>query len=336
MPSFPAGVTTLSPTIKHQQQVYYDSVAVENFKANVPYYTICNLRPLQQRVGRTLQIFGYVPYGPGTAKASEGLTGPSLTLSSIPTQIFLDQFTDHISFSDVSVATLIDPVVQNGAKELAYRGALTVNQVVISNVDVLCSSGIDSRIAIDLTDNEFMNSSVIRRCEFSLDGINAQRRVGGMFVGIGSPLAFFDLFQDNTAGSVTDVIKRTDGGAELLKSGSKGNYNVVDWAGIRLVRTTTAPTYSNFPSAGKIGFGTHIFGDEAFFASTLANGKLGQLPKDKNFTVTTTYFNEPTPDNPVLQIAAAVGYNFLFGVAARPNTNGFFPVRRIRGEVSII
>lgn len=334
---FPAGVTTLSPSIKHQQQVYYDSVAVENFKANTPYFTICNLRPLQQRVGRTLQLFGYVPYGPGVKTNSEGISsGPSLGLSSIPNQIFLDQFTDHISFSDVSVATLIDPAVQNGSKELSYRGALTVNQVIISNVDVLCSSGVDSRIAIDLLDNEFLNSSVIRRCEFSLDGINAQRRAGGMYVGIGSPLAFYDLFQDNTAGSVTDVIKRTEGGAELLKSGSKGNYNVVDWAGIRLVRTTTAPTYSNFPSAGKTGFGTHIFGDEAFFASTLANGKLGQLPKDKNFTVTTTYFTEPTPDNPVLQIAASCGYNFLFGVAPRPNTNGFYPVRRVRSEVSIV
>lgn len=334
---FPAGVTTLSPSIKHQQQVYYDSVAVENFKANVPYYMICNMRPLQQRVGRTLQLFGYVPYGPGSKNNAEGISGgPSLQLQSAVNQIFLDQYTDHISFSDVSVATLIDPAVQNGSKELSYRGSLTVNQTIISNVDVLCSSGVDSRISIDLLDNEFMNSSVIRRCEFSLDGINAQRRAGGMYVGIGSPLAFYDLFQDNTAGSVVDVMKRTEGGADLLKSGSKGNYNVVDWSGIRLVRTTTAPTYSNFPSAGKTGFGTHIFGDEAFFASTLANGKLGQLPKDKNFTVTTTYFNEPTPDNPVLQIAAAVGYNFLFGVAARPNTNGFYPIRRVRSEVSIV
>ncbi len=334
---FPAGVTTQSPSIKHQQQVWYDTVAVENFKANTPYYMICNLRPLQQRSGRTLQLFGYVPYGPSTAKASDGASNtPSLPLNSVINQIFLDQFVDHITYSDVAVATFIDPAVQNGAKELAYRGALTVNQVVISNVDVLCSSGVDTRISIDLLDNEFMNSSVIRRCEFSLDGINAQRRAGGMYVGIGSPLAFYDLFQDNTAGSVTDVIKRGEGGAEMLKSGSKGNYTVVDWAGIRLIRTTTAPTYANFPSAGKTGFGTHIFGDEAFFASTLANGKLGQLPKDKNFTVQTNYFTEATPDNPVLQIAAAVGYNFLFGVAARPNTNGFYPVRRIRGEVSIV
>ncbi|HWF05569.1 MAG TPA: hypothetical protein VHA06_17920 [Candidatus Angelobacter sp.] len=334
MPGFPAGVTTQSSTIKHQQQVWYDSVAVENFKANTPYYMICNLRPLQQRSGRTLQLFGYVPYGPSNAKASEGLSGPSLTLNSVINQIFLDQFVDYISYSDVAVATYIDPSVQNGAKELAFRGALTVNQVIISNVDTAVA--LDSRVGIDLIDNEFMNSSVIRRCEFSLDGINAMRRSGGMYVGIGSPLAFYDLFQDNTAGSVVDVIKRNDNGAALLQSGSKGGYTVVDWAGIRLIRTTTAPTYANFPSAGKTGFGTHIFGDEAFFASTLANGKLGQLPKDKNFTVTTSYFTEATPDNPALQVAASVAYNFLFGVAVRPNTNGFLPFRRIRSEVSIV
>lgn len=336
MPGIPAGVTTVSPTVKHQQQVWYDTVAVENFKANTPYYMICNLRPLQQRSGRTLQLFGYVPYGPSNAKASEGITGPSLPLNSVINQIFLDQFVDYISYSDVALATFIDPAVQNGAKELAYRGALTVNQVIIAIVDALVASGVDTRIAIDLADNEFLNSSTIRRAEFSLDGINAVRRAGGMYVGIGSPLALYDLFQDNTAGSMTDVIKRNDGGAELLQSGSKGSFTVVDWAGIRLIRTTTAPTYANFPSAGKTGYGTHIFGDEAFFASTLANGRLGQLPKDKNFTVTTSYFTDATPDNAALQTAAAVSYNFLFGVAGRPNTNGFYPFRRIRSEVSIV
>ena len=334
MPGIPAGVTTLSPTIKHQQQVWYDSVAVENFKANTPYYGICNLRPLAQRSGRTIQLFGYVPFGPSNAKASEGLTGPSLPLNSVTNAIFLDQFVDYISYSDVAVATFIDPAVQNGAKELAYRGALTVNQVIIAAVDAAVS--IDTRVPIDLADNEFLNASTIRRCEFSLDGINAMRRAGGMYVGIGSPLAFYDAIQDNTAGSISDVMKRSEGGIELLQSGSKGSYTVVDWAGIRLVRTTTAPTYSNFPSSGKTGYGTHVFGDEAFFASTLANGKLGQLPKDKNFTVTTSYFTEATPDNAALQVAAAVSYNFLFGVTSRPNTNGFLPYRRIRSEVSIV
>jgi N4-gp56 family major capsid protein len=314
--------------------VWYDSVAVENFKANTPYYTICNLRPLQQRSGRTIQLFGYVPFGPSNAKAAEGLTGPSLPLSSVTNQIFLDQYVDYISYSDVAVATFIDPAVQNGAKELAYRGALTVNQVIISIVDAAVT--IDAKVPIDLADNEFLNSSTIRRCEFSLDAMNAMRRAGGMYVGIGHPLAFYDLLQDNTAGSVTDVLKRTEGGADMLQSGSKGGYTVVDWAGIRLIRTTTAPTYNNFPSSGKTGYGTHVFGDEAFFASTLANGKLGQLPKDKNFTVTTSYFEQPTPDNAALQVAAAVSYNFLFGVAARPNTNSAMPYRRIRSEVSIV
>ena len=51
---------------------------------------------------------------------------------------------------------------------------------------------------------------------------------------------FYDLMQDNAAGSVVDVIKRHDAGISALQTGSK-SYNVVDWAGVRCVRTTTVP-----------------------------------------------------------------------------------------------
>lgn len=332
MPGIPAGVTSISPTIKHYQQIWYDKVAVENWKANTPYYeAACDLRPMPKRSGRTIQLFGYIPYGASNAKASEGLTGPSLPLSSVTNQIYLDQYVDYISFSDVAVDTFIDPVVANGATELAYRGALTVNQVVVSLVDA--SVSIDSSTQIDLADNEFMNSATVRRCEFSLAAQNVKRRANAMYTASMHPLVAYDFFQDNSAGGMTDVLKRMAQSEELFKSQGGDGYQVVDWAGVRVVSTTTVPTYSNFPSSGKTGYGTHIFGKEAFFASQLSGDT---VPKDKKYTVRTSYFTEATPDNAALQVAAAVSYNFLFGVAPRPNTNGKMGFRRIRCEVSII
>ena len=118
----------------------------------------------------------------------------------------------------------------------------------------------------------------------------------------------------------------------MLQQGSK-SYNVVDWAGIRLVRTTTVPTYANFPSSGKTGYALYVVGKEAFLSSSLYNEK---LPRDKNFQVMVSYFQTATPDNPALQVSAAVAFNFLFGVGVRPNTNNAMGFRRVRGEVSIV
>ena len=328
MPFIPSSVNT--GNLKAYPQIAYDKLVVENWKANTPALDLCDLRSMPKRAGRTNQYFGYIPFGPSTTKAAEGQTGAGLPLNQVTAQTYLDQYVDYISYSDVAESTFISPIVAEGAKELAYRGALTVNTICTTAFDAATTQ--DSKTIIDLADNEFLASAIVRRCEFSLEALNVPRRADGMYGCMLSPLMAFDLMQDSTAGGITDTLKRFPQGADMLQSGSK-SYNVVDWAGIRLVRTTTVPTYANFPSSGKTGYAMYVVGKEAFIASSLYNEK---LPRDKNFQVLVSYFQTATPDNPALQVSAAVAFNFLFGVAARPNTNSAMGFRRVRGEVSIV
>jgi N4-gp56 family major capsid protein len=328
MPFIPSSVNT--GNLKAYPQIAYDKLVVENWKANTPALELTDLRSMPKRAGRTNQYFGYVPFGPSVTTAAEGQTGAGLPLNQVTSQTYLDQFVDYISFSDVAESTFISPIVAEGAAELAYRGALTINTICTTQFDA--STTLDSKTIIDLADNEFLTSAIIRRCEMSLDAVNVPRRADGMFGCMGHPLMFYDLMQDNTAGSVVDVIKRHDAGINSLQMGSK-SYNVVDWAGVRCVRTTTVPTYANLPSSGKTAYALYVVGKEAFISSSLYNEK---LPRDKNFQVMVSYFQTATPDNPALQVSAAVAFNFLFGVGPRPNTNNAMGYRRVRGEVSIV
>lgn len=328
MPFLPSSVNT--GNLKAYPQIFYDNLVIQNWKANTPALELTDMRSMPKRSGRTQQYFGYIPFGPSTTKAAEGQTGAGLPLNQVLSQTYLDQFVDYISFSDVAESTFISPIVAEGAAELSYRGALTIQTICTTLFDA--SVTLDTKAVIDLADNEFLASAIIRRCEMSLDAVNVPRRADGMFGCMGHPLMFYDLMQDNTAGSVVDVIKRHDAGINSLQQGEK-SYNVVDWAGVRCVRTTALPTYSNFPSAGKTGYPLYVVGKEAFISSSLYNDK---LPRDKNFQVMVSYFQTATPDNPALQVSAAVAFNFLFGLGVRPNTNAAMGFRRVRGEVSIV
>jgi len=329
MPGIPASNTTSSPGLVNYPAVYYDKVGVDNFKANTPALELCDQRPFPKRSGRFAQNFGYVPFAANTTPATEGLTGSGLPLTTVTSGLYLDQYVDFISYSDVLVDTQIDPIVTAGATELGYRAALTVNTIVFTQFDT--SITIDSNSDIDLAAGEFVSSATIRRAEMSLDAINAKRRAGGMFGAAMSPLMAYDLLQDSTAGGLVDVIKRHEDGEAMLQGGTK-NYQVADWSGVRIVSTTTVPTTSNYQSSGNLGYHAYVVGENAFLYSSLANQ---QLPKSKDFAVMTSYFNTATPDNPAMQVAAANAYNFLFGVGPRPNTNSAMPYRRIRAEVSI-
>ena len=200
MPFIPSSVNT--GNLKAYPQIAYDKLVVENWKANTPAlefdrYAVDG----QAQRTRTQQYFGYIPYGPSTTTAAEGQTGAGLPLNQVTSQTYLDQFVDYISFSDVAESTFISPIVAEGAAELAYRGALTVNTICTTQFDA--ATTLDSKTIIDLGDNEFLTSATIRRCEMSLDAQNVPRRADGMFGCMIHPLMAFDLLQDNTAGSVS-------------------------------------------------------------------------------------------------------------------------------------
>jgi N4-gp56 family major capsid protein len=301
---------------------------------NTPFLEeLCDFRPLARRSGRTIQFYGQTPFAAATYDLSEGVPGPSLQLNQVFSDSFADEYGDWIGVSNVAQQMFLADITLDAARNLSYRGALTSNLIAINAFEASATNNTSARI--DLLDNEYMLSNTIRKCESQLMGNAVPGRDGGMYTSAMHPYVVYDFMSDNSAGSAVDTLKRSDSGAGVLKSDMTRGYSVLEWSGVRIIRTPTVPTYSNYPSVGKTGYATYVVGREAVIASELLGVK---VPRSPSFKVNVKTFGDSDIDlsNPMLQTRAIVSYDWFLGVVARPNTNNTTGFRRVRGEVSAV
>ncbi len=294
---------------------------------------LCDFRPLARRSGRTLQFYGQTPFAAATYDLTEGIPGPSLQLNQVFSDAFADEYGDWIGISNVAQQMFLADITLDASRNLSYRGALTANLIAINAFEAAAVAQSSARI--DLLDNEFMLSNTIRKSESQLMGNAVPGRDGGMYTSAMHPYVVYDFMSDNSAGSAVDTLKRSEGGAAVLKTDMTRGYSVLEWAGVRIIRTQTVPTYSNYPSVGKTGYATYIVGREAVLASELLGNR---VPRNPSFKVNVKTFGDNDIDlsNPMLQTRAIVSYDWFLGVVARPNTNNTPGFRRVRGEVSAV
>lgn len=331
MSFLPPGVTTAS--LAAMPQIAYYNTAIMEWQANTPFLEqATDFKPMAQRQGRTLQFWGQKPYLAGTSTASEGIPPNSLSLSQVTADVFADQFVDWLGISDVASTFFITNSRIEATRNLSYRGALTANLVAVNAFDAAATA--DSTARVDLGDNEFLLSSTLRKCESQLVGNSVPARDGGMYTGIMSAFMTYDLFSDNVAGGAVDTMKRSDQGRTILEGGLVRGYQVIEWSGIRVIRTPTVTTFANYPSTGKTGYGAYFVGKEAMLASNVVGIDVPKSPT--SFNVMVTPLTTPDLSNPALQTNCLVSYNWYLGVVARPNTNGASGFRRVRGEVSAV
>ena len=328
----PPGVQ--STTLAAFPQIAYDRTAILEWQFNTPFLEeLCDFRPLPRRSGRTLQFYGQTPYAAATYDLSEGIPGPSLQLNQVFSDAFADEYGDWIGISNVAQQMFLADITLDASRNLSYRGALTSNLIAINGFEAAATAQASARI--DLLDNEFMLSNTIRKCESQLMGNAVPGRDGGLYTSAMHPYVVYDFMSDNSAGSAVDTLKRSEAGAAVLKSDMTRGYTVLEWSGVRIIRTQTVPTYANYPSAGKTGYATYVVGREAMMASELLGNK---VPRNPSFKVNVKTFGDNDIDlsNPMLQTRAIVSYDWFLGVVARPNTNNTPGFRRVRGEVSAV
>jgi N4-gp56 family major capsid protein len=321
----PASVLTSTAGLNHLATIWYDRVAISNLKANLPFVAATERRRLPERNGKTIQFFTYDLLAANTTPGTEGTVGTGIAPGTQVRNVAVNQYFDFMSFSDMIVETAIDPIVENSAAEMGYRAALTVNTLVSTEFDVV---GALAGCSIDLADNEFVSAAIVRQAVMSLRGANVRPKDDGMFYGIIHPFAAYDLVNDNTAGGVIDVLKHVESGVNSMLRGIQG-YRVIDLAGVRFIETTTVPTSSNFPSAGKTGYHTYVVGKDAVFSVSLG---ATEVPGERNFNLVARNW-EPSSADPAGVIAASVAYNFKFACIRRPGTA--MALKRIRSEASI-
>jgi N4-gp56 family major capsid protein len=321
----PASVQTGTASLTHLATVWYDKVAVENLKANLPFVAATSRRKLPNRSGKTIQMFSYSLLAANTTPGSEGTVGVGIAPTTVNRSATVEQYFDFMSFSDILDETAIDPIVENSAAEMGYRAALTANTLARSEFETTASQ---TGGRIDLSDNEFMSGSIVRQAEMDLRSDDVRPGSGGLFMGIIHPFAAFDLLNDNTAGSVGDVLKRSESGARELQRGIQG-FRVTEFAGVRFIETTTTGSTAAFPSGAKVGYHTYVIGQDAVFTVSLGST---EIPQDRNFRLSVKRWS-PTVADPAGVIGASIAYNFRFTALRPPGST--IRLRQIRSETSI-
>src|SRR6185369_12633410 len=219
------------------------------------------------------------PFGGATSGVSEGMPPSGLPINQVTASVFADEIADWVGISNVVDAMMVNDTALDASRNLGYRGALTANFIASSAFDAISTA--DSTSQINLGDNEFFQSSTVRRVEAQLVANNVPPRDGGVYTQVCSAFQSYDIISDNTAGGATDTLKRSEGGAKVLTGGQVATYQVLEWSGCRIVRTSTVPTYSNYPSSGKTGYGSFVVGREAVFASEIMGFTVPRNPKFK-------------------------------------------------------
>ena len=327
----PYAPSVVSTGLASFPQIFYNRTAIENFRGNTPWSEIADFRPMPLHSGLTQQFFGNELLAAGTPVLAEGVPPNPLSLSQVLAQSTLSHYGDWIGISDIVTDYAISDGVRDSVRALAYRGALSSMAVFFAGVDSAAAADASSRI--DLATGVFMTSALLKRAEYSLANANVPGRENGMYKTLMATVTAYDLFNDNTAGSLVDIMKRSPAtGGELIKGMTPKNYNVVQWAGQIIVSSPNLPSTPNFAVNGKTGYSTYVVGKEAFIVSE--NPSMA-APRDDNYAPRVTSLTTPDLSNPLLQIASIVSTKWSFGMCARPNTNNESGFRRIRSESSI-
>lgn len=326
--AIPAAATILSSNLAQYPTVYYDRKAVAFLRNNLHLYDCIEQKPMPNQAGVAMQIFGYTKMGANTTVATEG-TPPTatVTMNASTGTITLSQYIDYVTYSDKSLLTNISPVAVEGAELLAYRGALTVDNVINGVVDTAAAA--DATTKIDVAHASYMTASINRKAAFQLRSVDAKPQANGLFKGVISALLVFDLVNDSNAGGFQDAFRYIDPKA-LQNSVDANTQRVAVIGNVEWYESNALPTVANFQSTGVNGYRGYVFGKDAFFGASLAKNNLGQ----RNFSVTTKSFEQGQNSlDPAATIKAASVYNFFYGLAKRPQ--GVNTFRRITSESTI-
>lgn len=285
---------------------------------------------MPNRNGVVMQIFGYSAFSANTTAATEGTPGSGQTLTQNTRSITLSQYADYITLSDKVDKTALTDVLSEGASEIGFRGAITVDTVINTTVDVAANS--DSATQINITHGSYMTASKARQAAQSIRSANGKPKDNGLFYGIIHSLVAFDLINDSNTNSVSDLQKYTDTLAanNPARLGVSMANRVAVVGGVEWWESNNVATQTNWQSSSSTAYFNYVFGKDAVFASSLGKTALGQ----KNFSVSVDRFAQGTQSlDPAGLIAAAASYNFFFGCAVRPGSTNLF--RRIACEASI-
>ena len=324
MPGY-SPASNLVSTLSSAQTLYYDRTFVKNLKASLFYLRCMTRRTLPANAGNQLVLFKYNVLGANTAQAAEGTVGTGLTLQVINNTSTIGQLADYLNYSDLVMQTAIDPALENGQKELAYRLALSLSTLGQRAADSLIA--IDPSVNVQNAVSQVFTKANINAARASLAGRNIKPMADSMYMGIVHPFVVGDATNDTTYGSATDILKRTaEGTAKLqeLPSGEEGDQvPVLEWAGVRFMESTQVTTTPNYKGGGGTAFRTYIFGEDALISISLGETEMKNTEASddwRNLQVWTNRYQDSSVSDPSRMIGGSAAYNVKWTVTPPPDT----------------
>lgn len=316
MPGYsPASNTTAN--LSQAQVIYYDRNFVANLKANTPHLRTTNRRELPENSGNQLELFMYQTLGPNISQGAEGTVGSGISVSVLNNKATIGQYMDYLNYSDLSLQTAIDPALENGQKELAYRLGLTIATLLKNTMDG--TSVVDSSVAMPNAYNVLFTKSNIITAVSSMLGRNIRAFQNGRMAGLVHPFPIGDAENDQTYGGVTDILKRTPQGQEKLSelptNDEDGDVPVLDWAGVSFFSTTVVTITPNYLGhSGVNALRTYILGENGVISISLGKKEGAQIGTGdwRNMELWTNRYTTPSQSDPSRAIGGSTAFNVKF------------------------
>lgn len=318
----PASMNTSN--LPQSQVFHYDKNFIANLKPNTCFLRVCERRELPEMSGNQHVLFMYKALGGNINQAAEGVVGAGITVNVVNNVSAIGQYADYVNLSDMARMTAIDPALENIQKELALRAGLSISTLIRNVADGL--SAVDASVnALNLAANVTFSRSTINSATTSLLGRNVLPFSQGTMAGIIHPFIVGDALNDTTAGSVTDLLKRTVEGQEKLSElpvPDGDDVPILDWAGVRFHASTMVTQTANYLASGKVALRTYIVGQNGLIAISLGKKEQAQLGDGdwRNLKLWMYKYDEPSVSDPSRMIGGSTAYNFKFTVTPPPDT----------------
>ncbi len=311
---------------------HYNKNFIENLKARTVHLRLCTRFPMPAHAGQIFRNFMITPLTANTTQTTEGTVGTGISVTINYQDYQLGQWADFLNISDKAFITTISDDLMNYEKEMAYRLALSVDDLVMAYFDYLRT--LDAKTANQdvLTGNYQLTKQQIEQVPFSLEGQNVQPMDKGYYCGKIHPFFIGDLMAlDNSNNSVVDILKHTPEGLmklEELPDGPEGDeVNYIELMGARWMRSTNctqSTTSAVAVASGLTSVRTYIAGKDAIVAIKLDRPDRTNID-DGNYRNMTLWRGEYKPGNvadPAGVVGAGTSYNVIlaFGVPPDPTS----------------
>lgn len=309
---------------------HYNKNFIENLKARTVHLRLCTRFPMPANAGQIFRNFMIQPLTANTTQTTEGTVGSGISVTINYQDYQLGQWADFLNISDKAFITTISDDLMNYEKEMAYRLALTVDDLVMAYFDYLRT--LDAKTANQdvLTGNYQLTKQQIEQVPFSLEGQNVLPMDKGYYCGKIHPFFIGDLMAlDNSNNSVVDILKHTPEGLmklEELPNGPEGDeVNYIELLGARWMRSTNCTQSTTSPVAvasGLTSVRTYIAGKDAIVAIKLNRPDRTNID-DGNYRNMTLWRGEYKPGNvadPAGVVGAGTSYNVILAFGVPPDT----------------